>query len=151
MVGMSVINRLVGAIAELSTIVKIYKYRGLHEGHHFIPMAVEVHYALGHDMDYFIKECACLFHDKQSKDNLSLSFCTQFFKQHVNIVFRCALTFAIEKKIMLTRSACSRPPTTIRFHNLHVGNSKRDVGEIVSYIGGLLSFGVSLPSLLSSG
>jgi hypothetical protein len=38
-------------------------------------MASKVHNATGHDMDYFIKECACLFHDKWSRGHLSLSFC----------------------------------------------------------------------------
>jgi len=51
---LSVINRPVGATMELSTIAKIHKYRGLHEGHD----------TLGHDMDRFIKECAYLFHDR---------------------------------------------------------------------------------------
>ncbi len=29
--------------------------------------------------------------------------------------------------------ACSRPPITIRFHGLHVGDIRGVVGEIVSY------------------
>ncbi len=45
---------------ELNTIVKIHKYKGLHEGHHFIPMAMELHNAFERDMDHFIKECARL-------------------------------------------------------------------------------------------
>jgi len=36
---------------KFSTIPNIRKYRGLHERHHFIPMAMEVYGALGHDMD----------------------------------------------------------------------------------------------------
>jgi hypothetical protein len=40
---LSVINQLVGVVAEFSAIAKIRKYRGLHEGHHFILMAMEVH------------------------------------------------------------------------------------------------------------
>ncbi len=39
---------------KLSAIVEICKYRGFHEGHHFIPIAMEVHGAHGHDMDCFI-------------------------------------------------------------------------------------------------
>jgi len=62
---------------------------------------MELHDALGHDMDHFIKERARLFHDRQSKDNLSLFFYIQFFKQCVSITFQCALTFTIERKIML--------------------------------------------------
>jgi hypothetical protein len=48
-------------------------------------MAMEVHGASRRDMDYLIKECACLFHDKQSRSHLFLSFCIQFFKQRVSI------------------------------------------------------------------
>jgi hypothetical protein len=65
---------------ELNAIAKIYKYKGLHEGHHFILMAMEVYGAHGRDMDHFIRECACLFHDKQLGGHLSLSFCIQFFR-----------------------------------------------------------------------
>ncbi len=97
----NVISRSANAIAKLNVIAKIYKYRGHHEGHHFIPMAMEVHGTLGRDMDCFIKECACFFHNKRSRGHLSLSFYIQFFKQHVNIAFQCALAFAIEKKITL--------------------------------------------------
>jgi hypothetical protein len=39
----SVINQPIGAIVELSAIAKIHKYKGLHDKHHFIPMAMEVH------------------------------------------------------------------------------------------------------------
>jgi hypothetical protein len=39
----SVITWLASVIAKLSAIAKIRKYRELHEGHHFIPMAMEVH------------------------------------------------------------------------------------------------------------
>jgi hypothetical protein len=59
---------------KLSTIIKIRKYKKLHERHHFILMAMEVHSASKRDMDCFIKECARFFHDRQSKDHLSLSF-----------------------------------------------------------------------------
>jgi len=45
---------------KLSTIVKICKYKRLHERHNFFLMAMEVHGALRHDKDHFIKECACL-------------------------------------------------------------------------------------------
>jgi hypothetical protein len=32
----NVIGQPIGAIAKLNAITKIHKYRGLHEGHHFI-------------------------------------------------------------------------------------------------------------------
>ncbi len=102
-------------------------------GHLFIPMAMEVHNASRHDMDCFIRECTCFLHDRQSKDHLSLSYCIQFFKQHVNITLQCALASAIERKIALTGDACSKPPTTIRSHDLHVGDVRGAVGEIASY------------------
>jgi len=38
----SVISQPTCAIAKFSAIINIYKYRRLHEGHHFIPMALEV-------------------------------------------------------------------------------------------------------------
>ncbi len=69
---MSVITQPTSVVAKLSTIAKIRKYRGIHEEPHFISMAMEVHGAFGHDMDCFIKECACLFHDRQSRGHLSL-------------------------------------------------------------------------------
>ncbi len=75
---LNVIIRPTSAVTELSDITKIYKYKGFHERHHFIPMAMEVHGALEHDMDRFIKECARLFHDKRVGGHLSLSFCIQF-------------------------------------------------------------------------
>ncbi len=96
-------------------------------------MAMEVHGAPEHDMDCFIREYAHLFHDRQSRGHLSLSFCIQFFKQCVNIVFQRVLTSTIEKKIVLASDACSKPPITIGYHDLHVGDIRRVVGEIVSY------------------
>ncbi len=55
MIVTSVISRPIGVVAKLSTIVKIYKYKGLHEGHHFILMTMEVHDAPGSDMNHFIR------------------------------------------------------------------------------------------------
>jgi hypothetical protein len=74
-VALNVINQLTNVIEKLSTIVKIHKYKRLHEGYHFILMTMEVHNALGCDVDRFIRDCAYLFHDKQSRCHLSLSFC----------------------------------------------------------------------------
>jgi hypothetical protein len=50
--------------AKFNIIIKICKYRGLHEEHHFIVMITEVHGAFKCDMDYFINECAHLFHNR---------------------------------------------------------------------------------------
>jgi hypothetical protein len=75
---LNIITRLVGVVAELNAIAKIRKYKGLQEGHHFIPMAMEVHGAPKCDMDCFIRECVCLFHDRQSGSHLSLSFAFNF-------------------------------------------------------------------------
>ncbi len=74
---LNVINQLTCGIMEFSAIIKIHEYKGLHEGHHFISMAMEVHGALGCDMDCFIKECAHFFHDKQLGGHSSLFFCIQ--------------------------------------------------------------------------
>jgi hypothetical protein len=63
-VALNVISRPIGAVVKLSAIVEICKYRRLHEGHHFIPMAMEVHGAPELDMNCFIKECAHVFHDR---------------------------------------------------------------------------------------
>jgi hypothetical protein len=63
-VALSVINQQADGTMKLNAITKIHKYRGLHEDHHFISMAMEVHDALEHDMNYFIKECVHLFHDR---------------------------------------------------------------------------------------
>jgi hypothetical protein len=90
MVALNVINRPTSVIVNLRAIVKIHKYKGFHERHRFIPMVMEVHGTLEWDMDHFIKECACLFQDRCSRGHLSLSFCIQFFMQHVNIAFQHA-------------------------------------------------------------
>jgi len=70
----NVISRLISVAMELNTIVEIHKCKGLHEGHHFILMAMKVHGALEHDMDHFIKECVSLFHNRRLGGYLSLYF-----------------------------------------------------------------------------
>jgi hypothetical protein len=129
----SVISWLASVVAKLNAIVKICKCRRFHEGPHFIPMAIKVHGAPKCDMDCFIKECVHLFHDRWFEGHLSLSFCIQFFKQHVIITFQCALTFVIQRKIVLARDVYSRPPITFKFHNLYASNIRGVVGEIASY------------------
>jgi hypothetical protein len=129
----NVINWLASAIVEVNAIARIYKYKMLHEGHHFISMAMEVHGALRHDMDCFIRECACIFHDRWLWGHLFLSFCIQIFKQRVSIAFQHTLTFAIEKKIALVRDVCSRSPIIIKSHDLYVGDIRGVVSEIASY------------------
>jgi hypothetical protein len=80
-VASNVISRSASGTMKLNTITKIQKYKGLHVGHHFIPMAMEVHDTFEHDMDHFIRECGHLFHDRRLGDHLSLSFYIQFFRQ----------------------------------------------------------------------
>jgi len=63
-VAMSVISQLASATVELSTIANIRKYKRIHERHHFILIAMEVHNASKCDMDCFIKEHAHLFHNR---------------------------------------------------------------------------------------
>jgi len=127
----SVTSWLIGVVVKLNAITKICKL--LQEGHHLILMAMKVHNAPKCDMDCFIRECARLFHDKWSRGHLSLSFCIQFFKQHVNIAFQCALVSIVKRKIALTSDAYFRPLTPIRSHNLHVGDIRITLGEIASY------------------
>ncbi len=62
-----------------------------------------------------------------------MSFCIQFFRQHVSIVLQHVLTFVIKRKIVLEVDACFRPPIIIRSHDLHASNIRGDVGEIASY------------------
>ncbi len=59
----SVVSRAIGATAELSSIAKMYKYKGFHEWYHFILMAMLVH-GIPRHMNRFIKECVCLFHNR---------------------------------------------------------------------------------------
>jgi hypothetical protein len=96
-------------------------------------MAMEVHGTPGRDMDCFIRECGRLFHDRRLGGHLSLSFCIQFFKQHVSITLQHALSSTMDRKIALAENVCSRPPIIIKCHNLHVGNIRRVVSEIISY------------------
>jgi hypothetical protein len=124
---------------KFNAIIKICKYRGLHEGHHFILMAMELHGAPKPYMDRFIKEGVCLFHDRQSRGHLSF-FCIQFFRQCVSITFQCvnivfqhALTSAIENKIVFTSDVYPRPPIIIKSQDLHASDIREVMGEIVSY------------------
>jgi hypothetical protein len=95
-------------------------------------MAMEVHNAHERDMDCFIRECVHLFHNKQLRGYLSF-FCIQFFRQHVSIILQCVLGSVIKRMITLASDACSKPPTTIRFHDLHPSDIKGVMGEITSY------------------
>jgi hypothetical protein len=89
MVASSVITWPASAIVEFNTITKIHKYRELHEGHHFIPMAMEVHDAPKHDMDHFIREHARLFSTINDQEIIyPCFFCIQFCRQCVSIAFQ---------------------------------------------------------------
>ncbi len=110
MVASNFISQPTGVVVEFNAIVNIRKYKRFHEGHHFILMAMDVHDTLGCDMDHFIRECAHLFHDRQSSGHLFLFFCIQFFRECVSISLQLALTFVIKSKIMLAGDACSKHP-----------------------------------------
>jgi len=85
---LNVISQPSNTIMKLSAIVNIYKYRRLHEGHHFISMAMEVHGTPKRYMDCFIKECAHFFsHNKRLTSHLSLSFCIQFSDNMLILLF----------------------------------------------------------------
>jgi hypothetical protein len=49
-----------------------------------------------------------------------------------NIVFQHALACVIERKIALASDVYSKPPIIIRSHDLHIGNIKGVVNEIIS-------------------
>ncbi len=157
----SVISWPIGAATKLNAIIKIRKYKRFYKGYHFILMAMEVHGTPGCDMDHFIRECVCLFHNKQSGGHLFLSFCTQFGKHHANIALQHVLASAMERKIALVGDACSRPPIIIQSHDLHTCNIRGAMGEITSYHErdffiffpvpmGCVSFGISLNFLFLS-
>jgi tRNA A37 threonylcarbamoyladenosine synthetase subunit TsaC/SUA5/YrdC len=74
MVVLSVISQSTCAITKFNAIDKIFKYKGLREDHHFILMAMEVCSTSKCDMDRFIKECACLFHNRWLGGHLFLFF-----------------------------------------------------------------------------
>jgi hypothetical protein len=84
-------------------------------------------------MDRFMRECAHLFHNRRLRGHLSLSFGIQFFKQHVSIALQCVLASTIKRKIALASDACSRPPTTIRSHDLHICDIRGAMGDVASY------------------
>jgi hypothetical protein len=86
-VALSVNSQPIGAVAKLSTIDKIRKYRRLQEGHHFIMMAMKVHIAFRRDVDCFIKEFVCLFHDRWLKGYLSLFVCIPFLGSVLVLLF----------------------------------------------------------------
>ncbi len=98
-------------------------------------MAMELHGTFEHDMDHVIKECAHLFHDRQSGAHLSWSFCIQFFMQCDSIALQRVLTFVIERKITLVGDVCFRPPIIIWSEDFHLGNIRGAMGDIVSYNG----------------
>jgi len=62
-----------------------------------------------------------------------LSFCIQFFRQHVNIAFQHALASVIKRKITLVGDVCSKHPITIKSHDLHASDIRKVVDEIIFY------------------
>jgi hypothetical protein len=56
------------------------------------------------------------------------------FSDNVLILLFSMLTFvfAIERKIASVGDACSRPPITIRFHDLHADNIREAMGFLSS-------------------
>jgi len=60
-------------------------------------------------------------------------FAIYFSRQRVNIALHHALASIIARKITLVGDVCSRPPITIRSHDLHAYDIRRVVGKIASY------------------
>jgi len=96
---MNVINQPKNVVAKFNAIAKIHKYRRIHERHHFISMAMEVHGALWHDVNHFIKECACLFHNRESKEIIYFCFLKFNFLKNILILFFSMFNLYIERKI----------------------------------------------------
>jgi len=96
-------------------------------------MAMKVHDALRRDMDRFIKVCAHLFHDKQLGGHLSLSFCIQFLKQRVNIIFQHVLNCTIERKIALVVTIVVNLPSLLDFMICMHVTLRGAIDEITSY------------------
>jgi len=96
-------------------------------------MAMKVHDAFGRDMDRFIKVCAHLFHNKQLGGHLSLSFCIQFLRQRVSIVFQHVLICTIERKIALVVTIVVNLPLLLDFMICMQVTLGGAIGEIISY------------------
>jgi hypothetical protein len=124
----NVISWLISAIVELNAIAKICKYTWLYSDGHGGAQHTR------HDMDRFIKECAYLFPNRWLRGHLFGSFCVQFFnQQRVSIAFKYVLAFVIKKKIALVWDVYSRPPITIKSHDLDANDIRKVVDEIASY------------------
>jgi hypothetical protein len=61
------------------------------------------------------------------------SFAFNFSNSMLTLFFQHVLTSVIKKKIALLGDACSKPPITIRSHNLHGGDIRGAMGEIAPY------------------
>jgi hypothetical protein len=127
---LNVISQLASVATKLNIITKICKYRGFHEGHHFILMAMEVH--LGVIWVISSRNVPIFFTINNQKVNYIYLFAF-FLRQYVNIVFQHALASTVERKIVLAGDVCSTPPIIISSHDLHVGDIRRVVGQIASY------------------
>jgi hypothetical protein len=60
-------------------------------------------------------------------------FAFNFSSNVLALFFNVFLASNIERKIMLVGDVYFRPPIIIKFHDLHVGDIRRVVGEIASY------------------
>jgi hypothetical protein len=96
-------------------------------------MAMEVYGTLVCDMDRFIEEHVCLFHNSRLGNHLSFFFAFNFLGSMLVLFLSMLKTYVRERKIALARNACSRPPIIIRSHDLHANNIKKVMGEITSY------------------
>ncbi len=90
--------------------------------YHFILMAMEVHNMFRHDMDCFIRECVHLFHDKQSRGYLSLSLLHLIFQAMCQYCFSACFNLCYRKKDCIGGRYFSKPPMTIRSHDLYESN-----------------------------
>jgi len=100
-------------VAELNVISKIRKYRMLHEGHHFILMAMEVHDALGMIWIILSRNVLALFMTNDRKVNYFCLFAFIF-----KVFLRCqycflaCFSFYYREEDCFGGDACFRHPIT---------------------------------------
>jgi hypothetical protein len=88
----NVISRLTSDVVELNTIVKINQYREFHEGHHFIPLAMEVHSTPDHDMDC-LSRSVFVFSTINTHEIIYLCFFASDFLNNMLILLSMCFSF----------------------------------------------------------
>ncbi len=132
-VASSVINRPTCAVAKLSTIVKIHKYRKSFKRGTILfqwPWRCIMHLGM---IRIVSSRNVLVFSAIDDQEVVYPLFLHSIFQTTCQYCSSASLASEIEKKIVLGSDACSKPPNTIRSHDLHVDDIKEVVGEIASY------------------